>query len=126
MIKDYVLPLGTVVTLKKGDIKLMIVGRAQLFNDEGTIGYFDYSALAYPQGVVAEQEFAFFNDEDVEEVLFEGYRDETEKLFASTYTEKLSNVPYPKLVLNADDAEDMGQKSADKPQIDPTRSVGFE
>ncbi|WP_460059539.1 DUF4176 domain-containing protein, partial [Pseudolactococcus yaeyamensis] len=30
MIKGYVLPLGTVVTLKKGDIKLMIVGRAQL------------------------------------------------------------------------------------------------
>lgn len=36
MIKDYILPLGTVVTLKNGDIKLMIVGRAQLFNDEGT------------------------------------------------------------------------------------------
>ena len=69
MIKDYILPLGTVVTLKNGDIKLMIVGRAQLFNDEGTIGYFDYSALGYPQGVVSESEYAFFNDEDIEEVM---------------------------------------------------------
>lgn len=48
MIKNYILPLGTVVTLKNGDMKLIIVGRAQLFNNEGTIGYFDYSALGYP------------------------------------------------------------------------------
>ena len=100
MIKGYILPLGTVVTLKKGDIKLMIVGRAQLFNDEGTIGYFDYSALGYPQGVVTESEYAFFNDEDVETIHFEGYRDETEKEFASEYEEKIKNVPYPKILLN--------------------------
>jgi hypothetical protein len=99
MIKGYILPLGTVVTLKKGDIKLIIVGRAQLFNNKGTIGYFDYSALAYPQGVVASDEYAFFNDEDIDEVLFEGYRDDLEKEFASSYEEKIKNVSYPKLSL---------------------------
>ena len=99
MIKDYILPLGTVVTLKKGDVKLIIVGRAQLFNSEGTIGYFDYSALAYPQGVVAESEYAFFNDEDIENILFEGYRDEQEEEFASSYEERISQVPYPKLTV---------------------------
>ncbi|GAB2025561.1 DUF4176 domain-containing protein [Lactovum odontotermitis] len=100
MNKDHILPLGTVVTLKNGDIKLMIVGRAQLFNNEGTIGYFDYSALAYPQGVVSESEYAFFNDEDIEELLFEGYRDMEEEEFASSYEERISQVPYPKLSID--------------------------
>jgi len=105
MIKGYVLPLGTVVTLKSGDVKLIIVGRAQLFNDEGEIGYFDYSALAYPQGVVAESEYAFFNDEDIEKVLFEGYRDEQEIAFASDYEEKIKDVPYSKLKISNDSFE---------------------
>lgn len=48
MINKHILPLGSVVRLKGGDIKLIIVGRAQLFNNEGAIGYFDYSALGYP------------------------------------------------------------------------------
>jgi Uncharacterized protein conserved in bacteria len=99
MIKDYILPLGTVVKLKKGDMLLIIVGRAQLFNNEGTIGYFDYSALAYPQGVVAEQEFAFFNDEDIEEEFFEGYRNDQEVEFAEAYEKNISKVEYPKLTL---------------------------
>ncbi|EKJ3581710.1 TPA: DUF4176 domain-containing protein [Enterococcus faecalis] len=99
MINNHILPLGSVVILKGGDIKLIIVGRAQLFNNEGTIGYFDYSALGYPQGVIAESEFAFFNDEDIEKVLFEGYRDEQEVAFADSYEENLKNVSYPKLVI---------------------------
>lgn len=99
MIRDYILPLGTVVKLEKGDMLLMIVGRAQLFNNEGTIGYFDYSALAYPQGVVAEQEFAFFNDEDIDKILFEGYRNDQEIEFANAYEENIAKVEYPKLTL---------------------------
>lgn len=63
----------------------MIVGRAQLFNNEGTIGYFDYSAIRYPQGKVGNQEFAFFNDEDIEEVFYEGYCNEQEIEFADSY-----------------------------------------
>ena len=100
MIKNYILPLGTVVTLKNGDMKLIIVGRAQLFNNEGTIGYFDYSALGYPQGVVSDSEYAFFNDEDIKEIHFEGYRDDTEKIFASSYEERIKEVSYPKIHLN--------------------------
>lgn len=97
MIKGYILPLGTVVKLKQGDVLLMIVGRAQLFNDTGTIGYFDYSALAYPQGVVSEQEYAFFNDDDIDEVLFEGYRNEQEIDFSNSYEEIIQKAEYPKL-----------------------------
>ena len=37
-----ILPIGSVVQLKNGEVKLMIINRFPLFNKEGTIGYFDY------------------------------------------------------------------------------------
>lgn len=97
MIKEHILPLGTIVKLERGDKGLMIVGRAQLYNNEGTIGYFDYSAVLYPEGIRGNDGFIFFNDEDVQEVVFEGYRDEQEKIFAQSYEENIANTSYPRL-----------------------------
>lgn len=46
-----VLPIDSIVHLKKRDIKLMIISRVPLYEqDEGTIGYFDYSGCMYPTG----------------------------------------------------------------------------
>ena len=42
------LPLGSVVRLNKGELKIMIISRLPLYNNEGTIGYFDYAACVYP------------------------------------------------------------------------------
>ncbi|OJG94086.1 hypothetical protein RV18_GL003414 [Enterococcus termitis] len=53
------MPIASIVSLKKEDILLMIVGRAQLFNQNSKIGYFDYSATLYPQGIDGSQEFVF-------------------------------------------------------------------
>ena len=39
------LPIGTVVRLHNGTIDVMIIGRFPLYNQEGTIGYFDYVRL---------------------------------------------------------------------------------
>ena len=97
MIKGYILPIGTVVKVKNGEGELMIIGRAQLFNQNGTIGYFDYSSVGYPQGIVSASEFFFFNDEDVDEIVFEGYRGEGEIAFAESWEENISNTTYPKL-----------------------------
>ena len=55
MMKD-ILPIGSVVQLKNGEVKLMIINRFPLFNKEGTIGYFDYSACIFPIGYVDESE----------------------------------------------------------------------
>ena len=34
-----VLPIGSVIRLKDGEQKIMIISRAPLYNNEGTIGY---------------------------------------------------------------------------------------
>ncbi len=39
------LPLGSVVRLNKGELKIMIISRLPLYNNEGTIGYFDYGGM---------------------------------------------------------------------------------
>ena len=53
------LPLGSVVRLNKGELKIMIISRLPLYNNEGTIGYFDYAACVYPTGQ-ADQQCTFF------------------------------------------------------------------
>ena len=64
---EKILPIGSVVRLKNGTQKIMIINRGALFNHEGTIGYFDYSACIYPLGQT-EQTVHFFNEEDIEEI----------------------------------------------------------
>lgn len=93
--KMKLLPIGSVIQLNEGEVKLMILNRAPLYNREGTIGYFDYSAVLYPVGQTDQQVF-FFNQEDIKEVFHEGYVDEEEKQFQAEYAEKIAKVPYPK------------------------------
>ncbi|GAE95482.1 EsaC protein analog [Gracilibacillus boraciitolerans JCM 21714] len=90
-----VLPIGRVVRLKNGDIKLMILNRAPLYNQNGVIGYFDYSACIYPAGKIEEQVY-FFNEENIDEVYFKGYIDEQEEQFREEYDEKIKQINYPK------------------------------
>lgn len=90
-----ILPIGSVVRLKNGDVKLMILNRAPLYNQNGEIGYFDYSACVYPAGKLEEQVY-FFNQENIEEVYFKGYIDGQEELFQEQYDEKIKNTKYPK------------------------------
>lgn len=90
------LPLGSVVRLNKGELKIMIISRLPLYNNEGTIGYFDYAACVYPTGQ-ADQQVHFFNEEDIAEVFFEGYRDELEEKFCEKYQEMVDKIPYPRL-----------------------------
>jgi len=90
-----ILPIGSVVQLKNGDVKLMIINRAPLYNQEGVIGYFDYSGCIYPGGKVEEQVY-FFNNENIEKVYFVGYKDEQEELFQRQYEEKIKETSYPK------------------------------
>lgn len=99
---ERILPIGSVIKLKRGDQKLMIISRTPLYNNQGTIGYFDYSGCIYPVGQI-EQQMYFFNEEDIEEIYFEGYRDESEEEFCNLYRKNIKNVKYPKLQLRFED-----------------------
>lgn len=92
------LPLGSIVKMKEGKEKLMIICRLPLFNNSGTIGYFDYSACLYPFGQ-ADQNMIFFNEEDIDQVLFTGYKDKDEEKFQKIVDESMDTINYPRLQL---------------------------
>ena len=75
------LPLGSVVTLKKGTKKIMIVGRIQ--EDVKTHKQYDYAACYYPEGILDVHELFMFQQEDIEYVYYVGMQDEEEFAFRS-------------------------------------------
>lgn len=97
-----VLPLGSVVTLKnaKEPAKFMIVARNGLLSKDDVVGYMDYVACLYPVGF--QDKTHYFNQEDIEEVLFVGYVDNFEQKYQDGYESRMEKIQskYPKLKLN--------------------------
>lgn len=93
------LPIGSVVQLKNGQTKVMIVNRFPLYNNQGKVGYLDYSACLFPTGLESDQVY-FFNKEDIETIWFEGYVDELEKEMQEKILKEQSHITYPKYTLN--------------------------
>jgi len=91
------LPLGSIVILKEGEQKLSIVGRGQLFDDDKTRGYFEYSSVFFPYGLTDIEEIYFFNHDDIKEIIFEGYRNEEEEVYLKVLAEEISRNTFPKL-----------------------------
>ena len=75
MYKD-LLPIGSVVVLKGGNVKLMITGR--IISDDKLNEIYDYVGCVYPIGITAEDEQYFFNRDGIETTLFIGFQDEDE------------------------------------------------
>ncbi len=66
--------LGSIVLLKGGAQKLLVVARAlNVKNGEDTF-FFDYGAVPYPDGLISDR-MAYFNHENIARVVFEGYND---------------------------------------------------
>ncbi|MGU8024563.1 DUF4176 domain-containing protein [Streptococcus suis] len=78
------LPLGSVIYLEEATTKLMIVGRGPIFESDGENVYSDYVGVIYPEGINPEDAI-FFNHENIEKVVFEGYKDDEEKRFMEVY-----------------------------------------
>lgn len=73
---DY-LPIGSVVLLKGGRKKLMIISRVLQVKLDDSECCFDYGGVIYPEGLIGEK-IAYFNSEGIKEVVFKGYSDEEE------------------------------------------------
>ncbi|HFI0307095.1 TPA: DUF4176 domain-containing protein [Streptococcus suis] len=78
------LPLGSIIYLEEAITKLMIVGRGPIFESDGENVYSDYVGIIYPEGINPEDAI-FFNHENIEKLVFEGYKDEEEERFMEVY-----------------------------------------
>ncbi|MRX73993.1 DUF4176 domain-containing protein [Bacillus lacus] len=78
------LPIGSIVYLKEGTSKLMIMNRGPILEEGGEHTMFDYSACFYPQGLVHDKIF-YFNHENIDEVVFEGFQDQEEERFQKLF-----------------------------------------
>ena len=85
------LPIGTVVMLKGGDKRLMIIGFRAVSSDdigeEGIDKVWDYSACVYPEGLISSNAIYVFDHNQIEEIYSLGYKDEEEKAFKLTLDE---------------------------------------
>ena len=87
------LPLGSVVRLRTGTLKLMVVSRALRVPDaSGKAYYYDYGAVAYPNGLISP-DMAYFQLDAVEEVYHWGYSDEDDLRFLESIHQYLDTHP---------------------------------
>lgn len=78
------LALGSIVYLQNGRKKLMILNRGPVVDlGEGNV-YFDYAGCLYPHGLFPEKVY-YFNEENIDKVIFNGYVDEEEARFQELY-----------------------------------------
>ena len=84
---DKYLPKGQ--RSKNGSKKLMIIGRVQIDGNTGTI--YDYAACLYPEGNLSLNHTFLFNNEDIDTIIFDGYKDEEETKFLNFLIKELSN-----------------------------------
>ena len=77
MEENEMIPLGSIVKLKKIADYIMIIGIDQIA--DGT--KYDYSGCIHPYGFLGLQKLIFFNNDQIEKIVFKGYFDDDSKEF---------------------------------------------
>ncbi|WP_017470472.1 DUF4176 domain-containing protein [Amphibacillus jilinensis] len=78
------LPIGSIVYLSEGNQKIMVLNRGPLAEQNGEKVFFDYTGSMYPSGLDVDEVY-YFNHEDIDQVVFEGFKDDDEKRFVELY-----------------------------------------
>ena len=74
------LPIGTVVLLKGGKKRVMIIGFCSMTEEQkGRI--FDYSGCIYPEGLMASNQTCLFDHNQIEKIFYKGLVDDEETEF---------------------------------------------
>lgn len=84
-----ILPLGSVITLKKGRKKLMIIGRIQEERSSGIL--YDYAAVLYPEGILDASELYMFQGRTLTASIMSGCRRKRNSPFAAIWNKSLRN-----------------------------------
>ena len=82
------LPIGTVVMLKGGSKRVMIIGFCSIADNDRQKVY-DYSGCLYPEGIISSNQTLLFNHEQIEKIFYVGLEDEEEKKFKNKLDEIL-------------------------------------
>lgn len=77
---EQVLPVGTVVMLKGGMKKLMIMGYQQSAT-ESLIKVYDYIGCEYPEGFIDTEDLVLFDHSDIEHIFALGLQNEEQIAF---------------------------------------------
>lgn len=80
------LPIGSVIRLKNNDKMIMITGYYSV-EYARDLEIYDYSGCAYPEGVMIKSSYCSFNQSDIKEVLFEGYKTDEYKTLTNGLNE---------------------------------------
>ncbi len=75
------LPIGTVVMLKGGKRKIMIIGFEMSSNKDGVNKHYDYAGCIYPEGMLDYNTGLFFNHDQIEKIYYMGYKSDEHILF---------------------------------------------
>ena len=85
------LPIGSVVLLKGGKKKLMITGYCMKIEEEPDKIY-DYNGCLFPEGEIKSNLTSVFDHKQIEEVFFEGFKNEETDEFFDSIKEKLKEI----------------------------------
>ena len=69
------LPIGSVVRLKNAKKNVMITGYLVKYDDK----IYDYTCCLFPGGIVSLNDVLVFNHDEIEEIYYLGYRNESYK-----------------------------------------------
>lgn len=81
------LPIGSVVMLKEGTKRTMIIGYYVISEDGNK---YDYAACLYPEGVLTSDKTLLFNHDQIDEVYAKGFMDEEQKEYMNKLKELIS------------------------------------
>lgn len=95
------LPIGTVVMLKGGTKRVMIVGFCAVEGQDSQM--YDYSGCLYPEGLLSSNELCLFNHDQIEKVYYVGLAEDEEE---KQYKEILKS-----LVINMDKYKELMEKN---------------
>ncbi|WP_252232162.1 DUF4176 domain-containing protein [Clostridium sp. ZBS15] len=75
---EELLPLGSIVTFKGTNKKVIIIGRIEHLKGDTSDDIYDYAACVYPEGSVSADSNYLFDGNLINKVYFKGYQDDQE------------------------------------------------
>ena len=87
---EQVLPIGTVVLLKGGIKRLIILGYQQ--KNEATEKTYDYTGCTYPEGFIGAEHMVMFNHSDISHIFALGLQNEEQIQFRMDLEKELDRL----------------------------------